>query len=118
MSIEYGHYLNPTNDYAFKRIFGDQNHSEILISFLNSLLDFQGEHQITQVDILNPYQAPKLPELKETVLDVRCKDQAGREFIVEMQLADKDDFDKRSLYYTAKSYAHQLNKQQEYRLLQ
>ena len=31
-------FVDPKNDIAFKKIFGDEKHTEILISFLNALL--------------------------------------------------------------------------------
>jgi hypothetical protein len=34
-------FADPKNDLAFKKIFGDINHKNILISFLNSILDFK-----------------------------------------------------------------------------
>ena len=68
-------FLDPTNDIAFKKIFGDENKKEILISFLNSLLGLKEGKKILEVEILNPYQIPPLAELKNTILDVRCKDQ-------------------------------------------
>ena len=42
-------FADPKNDIAFKRIFGDENHTEVLISFLNSVLDFKGERKIKEV---------------------------------------------------------------------
>lgn len=59
-------FVDPKNDIAFKKIFGDENHTEILISFLNATLDFKGDYKIKSVKILNPYQVPKIEELKET----------------------------------------------------
>ena len=38
-------FLNTTNSYAFRRIFGNEQHQEVLISFLNSVLDFNDEHE-------------------------------------------------------------------------
>lgn len=32
-------FADPRNDVTFKKIFGDENKKEILISFLNNLLD-------------------------------------------------------------------------------
>ncbi|MEA3229118.1 MAG: PD-(D/E)XK nuclease family transposase, partial [Campylobacterota bacterium] len=34
-------FADPKNDLAFKKIFGNENKKEILISFLNSVLDFK-----------------------------------------------------------------------------
>ena len=36
-------FANPRNDIAFKKIFGNKNHKEILISFLNAILNFKIE---------------------------------------------------------------------------
>ena len=39
-------FADPKNDIAFKKIFGDGNKTEVLISFLNSILDFKDTKQI------------------------------------------------------------------------
>jgi predicted transposase/invertase (TIGR01784 family) len=101
-------FADPKNDLAFKKIFGDENHKEILISFLNSVLDFKDEKEIVDITLTNPYQLPDIKELKETILDIKAKNMNGEEFIVEMQKKDLGDFAKRSLYYTAKAYVQQL----------
>ena len=36
-------FADPKNDLAFKKIFGNENHKNILISFLNAILDFKDE---------------------------------------------------------------------------
>lgn len=36
-------FVNPRNDVAFKKIFGNEEHTEILISFLNAVLDLNGD---------------------------------------------------------------------------
>ena len=107
-------FADPKNDLAFKKIFGNEKHKNILISFLNSVLDFQDEKTIVDVTMANPYQVPKIPELKETILDIRATNRNGDTFIVEMQRKDLGDFTKRSLYYTSKAYSSQLPKGNNY----
>ena len=107
-------FVDPKNDLAFKKIFGDDRHKSILISFLNSVLDFKGQQTIVDVTLANPYQVPKIPELKETILDIKATNQKNEEFIVEMQKKDLGDFSKRSLYYTSKAYIAQLPKGNNY----
>lgn len=107
-------FVNPKNDVAFKKIFGDENHKEILISFLNAVLNLQGVHEIADLTILNPYQAPKLAELKFTLLDVRAIDKRGVTFIVEMQVEQVAGYQKRFLYYGAKAYAGQIERGDDY----
>ena len=110
-------FLDPTNDLAFKKIFGNEKKKHILISFLNSILRLPAQEHITEVTLLNPNQAPHLPGAKETILDVRCHDQTGAEYIVEMQVLPQEFFDKRVMYYAAKTYSQQLNSGEKYHLL-
>jgi predicted transposase/invertase (TIGR01784 family) len=102
------------NDIAFRKIFGNENKKEVLISFLNAILDFKGQHTITDVNIVNPYQLPKFRDGKATIIDVKARDQGGREFIVEMQVADALGFSKRVLYYTSQGYVSQIDRGEFY----
>jgi predicted transposase/invertase (TIGR01784 family) len=67
-----------------------------------------------EVEVLNPYQVPKIPELKETILDIQVTNQKREKFIVEMQRKDLGNFTKRSLYYTSKAYVEQLPRGNDY----
>ena len=101
-------FISPQNDFAFKRIFGNEQHKEVLISFLNSVLNLSGERQVVEVQLADPYQVPRLKHLKETVLDIKATCQSGRKFIVEMQVEQQHSFHKRALYYSSKAYVEQL----------
>jgi len=107
-------FADPKNDLAFKKIFGNISYKHILISFLNAVLDFQNEKTIVDISLANPYQIPKIPELKETILDIKATNKNNDTFIVEMQKKDLGDFVKRSLYYTSKAYIEQLPKGDDY----
>ena len=103
-------FVDITNDIAFRKIFGNENRKEALISFLNAVLLLQDAHQIVDVTILNPYQLPALKSGKVTIVDVKARDQSGRDYIVEMQVAKPDGFNKRVLYYAANSYSSQIER--------
>jgi predicted transposase/invertase (TIGR01784 family) len=107
-------FVDVKNDIAFRKIFGNENKKEVLISFLNAILDFEEKHKIMDVTILNPYQLPKFRDGKATIIDVKAKDQGGREFIVEMQVADALGFSKRVLYYTSQGYVSQIDRGEFY----
>jgi predicted transposase/invertase (TIGR01784 family) len=47
-------FVSPRNDLAFKKIFGNENRKNILISFLNAVLNLQGDRTIEDLEILNP----------------------------------------------------------------
>ena len=66
-------FADPKNDIAFKKIFGDEKHKEVLISFLNSVLDFKDDKTIVDVTLDNTYQLSTIEELKDTILDVKAK---------------------------------------------
>jgi predicted transposase/invertase (TIGR01784 family) len=103
-------FVDVKTDIAFKKVFGSEQHKEILIGFLNAVLDLHGDKRIKEVTLKNPWQAPDLPLLKETILDIKALDHRGVTFIVEMQVKDQPCFDKRALYYTAKAYTAQIHK--------
>ena len=107
-------FVNPRNDVAFKKIFGDENKTEILISFLNAVLDLRDDKEIQSVKMLNPYQTPRLKILKTSILDVRATDKRGITFIVEMQVAYVTGVKKRFLYYITKAYNSQINRGEDY----
>ncbi len=105
------HFINPKNDIAFKKIFGDQNHHDILLEFLNQVL--QLDDPILDVQIMNPYQLPRIAELKLTALDIKARDKK-HEFLIEMQVENENWFAQRVTFYSCKAYTSQLGKGQNY----
>jgi predicted transposase/invertase (TIGR01784 family) len=110
-------FVDIKNDIAFRKIFGNENRKETLISFLNAVLDFKDDQHIIEVNILNPYQLPKLKGGKVTIIDIKATDQEGRTYIIEMQVGDLDGFAKRVLFYSSKSYSDQIKRADFYRKL-
>jgi predicted transposase/invertase (TIGR01784 family) len=84
---------------------------------LNAILKLDGNDQIEEVTIANPYQFPRVAGEKASIIDVRAIDKKGRQFVVEMQIADVDGFDKRVQYYTCRDYSMQIDKGEKYPLL-
>ncbi len=109
-------YLDPKADVVFKKIFGE--HPKLLISFLNALLPLPSDCPIVSLTYLQNEQVPVIPEFKRTIADVKCTDSDGRVFIVEMQMNWTDHFKQRLLFGTSQAYVKQLNKGEEYKLLQ
>ncbi|MBF0429141.1 MAG: Rpn family recombination-promoting nuclease/putative transposase, partial [Magnetococcales bacterium] len=107
-------FIDPRIDFAFKKIFGSEDAKDILISFLESLLGLEGDRRIAELTILDPFQAPRIRELKSTILDVRCKDHRGLSYVVEMQVEKVSAFLKRVQYNSAKAYSNQINKGEDY----
>ena len=101
-------YLDPKVDFLFKKIFGE--HKDLLISFLNSLLPLKKGQEILTIEYLTPEQVPNTAFGKNSIVDVRCKDNAGRSFIVEMQSEWSNIFKKRLLVNGSKAVVKQLDK--------
>ncbi|MCU0780353.1 MAG: Rpn family recombination-promoting nuclease/putative transposase, partial [Akkermansiaceae bacterium] len=109
-------FLDPRSDLVFKRIFGE--HPEILLEFLNTMLPFENEGEfITSLEYLPAEQVPDIPLIKNSIVDVRCKDASGRQFIVEMQMAWTNAFLQRVLFNASKAYVRQLEKGEHFESL-
>jgi predicted transposase/invertase (TIGR01784 family) len=111
-------FLDPKNDIAFKRVFGSEEHKDILIHFINDILEFKDNDQIESIEYLSPIQDSELISKKQSIVDVLCRDKNGVQIIVEMQVAPNEGFEKRAQYYAAKAYSRQLNKGSENRYAQ
>ena len=108
-------FLDPTTDLAFKKLFGDQAKKEILISFLNSVLNRKEGEKIINVTMTNPYNDPDVDWLKLSIVDVRCVDQQGKNYIVEVHVEPQNDYPERSQYYASHAIARQLKSKGKYR---
>lgn len=110
-------YLNPKADLTFKKVFGE--HPDLMMSLLNALLPFdKPEEEVTEVEYLTPEMVPETPLRKNSIVDVRCKDRRGRQFIVEMQMVWSREFKQRVLSNASKAYVRQLEINENYELLQ
>jgi predicted transposase/invertase (TIGR01784 family) len=106
-------FLDPKNDVAFRKVFGSEQHKDIVIHFINDILELKGNDQIENVDFLSPIQDPEIASKKQSIVDVLCRAKSGVQIIVEMQVAPTKGFEKRAQYYAAKAYSRQLNKGNE-----
>jgi predicted transposase/invertase (TIGR01784 family) len=94
--------LDVKSDVVFKKIFGQ--HPELIKSFLNGILPLSEGHLIEKITYLTPEQSPRIPSMKNTIVDVKCTDQQDRIFIVEMQLSWRASFMNRFLFGASKAY--------------
>lgn len=113
-SMSMAKFLDPKNDVAFKKIFGEEASKPHLISFLNSVLTLEGEKEIKEIEFLNPYQAPRIAGKKISFIDVLVTDQRNIRYVVEMQIFRVSGFEKRAQYYAAKTYVSQNEAGGEY----
>ena len=112
-----GKYLDPRADLTFKKIFGEHKH--LVISLLNAMLPLKEDEQVESIEY---WPAEKVPDRmqaeKDSIVDVCCKDNKKREFIVEMQMTWTDSFKKHVLLNASKAYVAQPKKGDDHELLQ
>ena len=98
-------YIDPTSDFGFKKLFGDEANKDLLIDFLNSMLPEQ--YQIDDLSFnKNDHQFDN-KEDRRVIFDIYCKAIRGEYFIIEMQKAPQDYFMNRAIFYTSTSITKQ-----------
>jgi conserved hypothetical protein (putative transposase or invertase) len=108
------HYLDPKNDLTFKRVFGEHKH--LCMSLINSMLPLKDP--IVSIEYQTGELLPELTDiLRNTIVDIRCTDKEGRQFLVEMQLFWNESFKSRVLFNASKAFVVQLDKNEEFKLL-
>jgi predicted transposase/invertase (TIGR01784 family) len=90
-------YINPFTDFGFKKIFGDEQNKDLLIDFLNEVL--QEKSKIVDLTFLKNEQLGVSQSDRKAVFDLYCQNEKGEKFIVELQKAKQEFFKDRSLYY-------------------
>lgn len=102
--------LDPKADLTFKRVFAD--HPHLLIDLLNSILPI--DFPIKEIEYLPTELLTNDPQNKLSIVDVKCIDQSGRKFIVEMQVAFVSDLFKRLIYNASKVISKDLTRAQKF----
>lgn len=104
--------LSPKVDFVFKRIFGNEQHPNVLISFLNSVLT--PTDRIKSVELKNSDIEKEHLEDKYSRLDIKAVTDRGEHINIEIQLRNEYNMIKRSLYYWSKLYEGQLGEGDNY----
>ncbi len=108
--------IDPKVDYAFKRIFGRDNplNHRLLISLLAAVLRLSPAECIIEVQQLNPFHEREVLDYRLAIVDVKVRDQRGRQFTVEMQMLLHPFLAERLTYYWAKLYPQPLTTGKDY----
>ena len=105
-------YISLLTDFGFKRIFGTEPNSELLISFLNSMLTDHAP--IKSIQYLNSEQLGDMDRERKAIFDVYCETEKGEKFVVEMQNAYQKFFKDRSIFYATFPIREQAKKGSEW----
>lgn len=107
-------YIKPTSDIFIHYLLGSEHNKELLLSFINAVLENAGLKQVTAVEILNPFHIKMYPDDKLSIVDIKATDSSGATFHIEVQAIHQKDYINRSLYYWARAYTDQLEGSQQY----
>ncbi|EJR29903.1 Rpn family recombination-promoting nuclease/putative transposase [Bacillus mycoides] len=106
--------VNLRVDYAFKRLFGVEGNEDILIGFLNAVLQSSIGEKIIALHLDDPHLPKEQKDDKLSILDLRATLNSGIKLNIEVQIRDKKDMIERSLYYWAGMYYSQMNQGMKY----
>ena len=95
---------NPLNDYLFKFVFGRTERKRITLSFLNAILERDEADELTDITFIDREFDPQFEEDKLSQLDIYGITNDGSQINIEVQLINRHNMQKRTLYYWARMY--------------
>ena len=104
--------LKPTNDYVFKRIFGQKKNSDILKDLLQAILpnwNIKNVEPRQEVQLETDFITDKVCRL-----DILATLDDGTKVDIEMQMRNYNDIEARSLFYTTREYHQSIENGQDY----
>jgi predicted transposase/invertase (TIGR01784 family) len=105
---------SPKIDLVFRKLFGDEESKDILLSLINGVIETP---LLTDLTIKNPYSLAANVGDKTNILDIKAVDQDGVWYDIEMQVGELGMYGKRALYYLSKMYVDQLTEGVDYSTL-
>jgi predicted transposase/invertase (TIGR01784 family) len=95
--VNRGKYINPLTDFGFKRIFGTEANKDLLIDFLNNVLEIEGK--IVSLEYKNVEKRGRIKTQRGAFFDLHCKTGNDEYIIIEMQRVHQLNFKDRVLRY-------------------
>jgi predicted transposase/invertase (TIGR01784 family) len=113
----HGGLLSMKMDFVFRYIFGSQKNAEVVALFLQAALRLPDD-ELVGLTIGDPHLLRRRRRDKLGIVDVKVRTASGKTIHVEMQVAKKESFDKRIVYYNSGLYYTQIGRGDDYRKLQ
>lgn len=102
-------FISPFTDFGFKKLFGTEPNKDLLIDFLNQLLQNE-TGKIIKLNYLPLEQLGQNEDARKAIFDIYCESETGEKFIVELQKAKQNYFKDRSVYYSTFPIQQQAEK--------
>ena len=111
--------LEITNDYVFKRVFGDSK--DVLLDFIKSVIVLQDNDKIEDIEILDPFVRGDYFDAKVGILDIKVKARVKTKnnllIDIEMQVLNHKGFLKRIQFYLSKIFINEAKEGDNYEAL-
>ena len=111
------HRIDPKVDCVFKALLGSEKNKNLLIHFINAILDKELAEPIINVELLNPYNDKEFIGDKQSIVDVKAKDSFEQVYQIEIQLKNTSYLSSRMIYNWADIYSKQAQEGKNYDLL-
>ena len=89
-------------------LFGTPGNEPLLLSFLNAILESDGQQSTKSVEVRNPFNPATFITDKYTILDVKATGERGDIFVVEFQTSERVAFADRMTYYGCRAFGGQM----------
>jgi predicted transposase/invertase (TIGR01784 family) len=99
--------LSPKEDFVFHKLFGDQNHIDMVVDFLKSFVNLP-DKDYAEITIADPKLLPPVKDGKTCILDLKLRTRAGEIIHVEIQRADTGEMRERMAVYGSYLLSAQL----------
>ncbi len=106
--------IDPTVDCVFKRLLGSEQHKALTISFLNAVLELEGDNRIVDTITINPHLEKNHRGEKVPVVDIMVRDESNNTYQIEIQKWLDRFFEPRVFYGWTKVNAGLLEAGQSY----
>lgn len=103
-------YLDPRNDYAFRKIFSDE---PSLKDFINRILNLSGKNKIKKISPVSVEELPPIVRGRISFFSIKVMDGRGRSYIIQMQRGHDKSFIERLEPCAAHGFVDQLEKGEE-----
>ncbi|MDR1486261.1 MAG: Rpn family recombination-promoting nuclease/putative transposase [Planctomycetaceae bacterium] len=107
--------IKPTSNVFIATFLSAPKNESLLCSIINAVLkDKSNLEPIEKATVLNPFNITDFVDYKHVFLDVRVRDQLGREFNIEIQTYNHLAFRERILFGWSRSYSSKLTTGEDY----
>ncbi|HAH63536.1 MAG TPA: hypothetical protein DCL73_15730, partial [Treponema sp.] len=107
-------HISPTSDIFVRYLLASPKNSDITKSFINAVLEDAGTAPVESVKITSPFNLRQTVHDKETIMDVKVQDSAGRSYDIEIQNITSAELMERLNYYGTHLYFDQIGESEQY----